>query len=275
MLGSRIAGFVNGVVDAAPGDGERDRARAGERAHVRTSRVRSARALSARKPTIAIARDPERLRERLPVPAGDHEAADPLDHVGDGVVRRDRAKPVLLDEVAREERRAEEQQDEEQREEALHGLAGAGAQRDERAEAGERERDRDREQQQHERAADAGGDPDAERDADDEVQHGADDAHEERAAELAGEQRRAGHRRHREAVEEAALDVAREVLAAVERGEQRALHERDREREVEVAGGRKARQVRRRVQPRGVDRQQDEREDDREDHLRGLAQDRA
>ena len=55
----------------------------------------------------------------------------------------------------------------------------------------------------------------------------ADDAHEQRAAELAGEQRRAGHRRQREAVEEAVLDVAREVLAAVERGEQRALHERD------------------------------------------------
>ena len=39
---------------------------------------------------------------------------------------------------------------------ALHRLAGAGAQREERAEHPERDRDRRREHDKHERAADAG-----------------------------------------------------------------------------------------------------------------------
>ena len=232
------------VVDPAPGDGERDRAGACEGAHVRSSLVRRARALSARNTTMTARRDREGRPQRARVPARDHEAADALDHVRDRVVRRDRAKPVLLDEVAREERRAEEQQDEEQREEPLDGLPGAGAQRDERAEARERHADRDREDDEHERAADARRDPGAERQADEQVDERADDAGEQRAAELADEQRGAGHRRQREPVEEAVLDVAREVLPAVERREQRALHERDGEREVEVARGREAGQLR-------------------------------
>ena len=60
----------------------------------------------------------------------------------------DRAEPVLLDQVARQRHRREEEEDEEDREEALHRLAGADAQGEERADAAERERDRQREQEQ-------------------------------------------------------------------------------------------------------------------------------
>ena len=57
------------------------------------------------------------------------------------------------------------------------------------------------------------------------------------ARQLARDQRRAGHRRERQPVEEAGLDVARQVAAAVDGREEAALEERHRQREGEVGVG--------------------------------------
>ena len=46
-------------------------------------------------------REPEPERQRLAVPARDDQRADALDQVGDRVVGRDRAEPVLLDQRCR------------------------------------------------------------------------------------------------------------------------------------------------------------------------------
>ena len=73
------------------------------------------------------------------------------------------------------------------------------------------------------------------------------------AAELAGEQRHAPHRRERQSVQEPRLDVAREIGSRVHGREERALDERDRERERDVRVRRKAGKLRRRIEPAGVD----------------------
>ena len=80
------------------------------------------------------------------------------------------------------------------------------------------------------------------------------------ARELAGDQRGARHRRERQPVEEARLDVARQVGAGARHGEDARLDERDREREGEVGVGGEAGQVGGGVQAAGVDRQQEQRE---------------
>ena len=67
------------------------------------------------------------------------------------------------------------------------------------------------------------------------------------------------------------MSIATFVPGAVG-GEQRALDERDRQREVQVRVGREAGQARRRVERRGVDRQQQQREGQRRDDHRRLTQ---
>ena len=88
------------------------------------------------------------------------------------------------------------------------------------------------------------------------------------AGELAEQQRGAAHRRQREPVRGSPVSMSRgEVGAGVDRGEQRALHERHREREV--AGRSRSGSpgmLRRRVEPGRVDREQDQREQRRRDH---------
>src|SRR5439155_25455946 len=73
------------------------------------------------------------------------------------------------------------------------------------------------------------------------------------------------------AVEEAALDVASEVSAAVHHREETTLDERDRERERQIRIGWESRDVRRCVEAAGVDREQEEWEHDRRHDLSGLA----
>ena len=70
------------------------------------------------------------------------------------------------------------------------------------------------------------------------------DAENDHSAELPGEQRGSAQRCQREAVEEAGLDVTREIGACVHRREQRALDERHREREGDEGVRREPRQVR-------------------------------
>ena len=72
-----------------------------------------------------------------------------------------------------------------------------------------------------------------------------DEAEDDDAAELAAMQRGAAHRRQREPVQEARLDVACEVGARVHGREERALDERDGEHEREERVGREAGQLRR------------------------------
>ena len=95
--------------------------------------------------------------------------------------------------------------------------------------------------EQHDRAGAPGRQPNADRQADGEVDERLGQARDDDAAELAGQQRDRAHRRQREPVEEAGLDVAREVGAGVHRREQRALDERHREREGEERVGRESR----------------------------------
>ena len=121
-------------------------------------------------------------------------------------------------------------------------------------------------------AADAGPDLQPGGQADGEVDQRRHQRDHHHAAEVAEQQRGALHRRQREPLEEAGLDVARQARARVDGGEQRALHERDRDREVEVGVGREARELRRRVEPADVDRQQAQREQDRRHEEGGLAQ---
>ena len=72
---------------------------------------------------------PNASAERLGVEAGDEEAADPLDQVGDRVEVAIVRNQLLLDQVPGQRHRGEEEEDEEDREEALHRLAGADPQR--------------------------------------------------------------------------------------------------------------------------------------------------
>ena len=77
----------------------------------------------------------------------------------------------------------------------------------------------------------AGGEVDADRQADGEVDRRLDEAERDDPAELAGQQRDAAHRRQRQPVQEAGLDVAGEIGARVHGREERALDERHGERE--------------------------------------------
>ena len=78
-------------------------------------------------------------------------------------------EPRHVDQVAGNRHRRDEQKNEEEWEHALNGLAGAGSQRDERAEAAEAERDEERERKQDERTEparrqlDSRGEPDGEK----------------------------------------------------------------------------------------------------------------
>ena len=89
---------------------------------------------------------------------------------------------------------------------------------------------------------------------------------------LPDEDRHPPQRRQLQAVEEARVDVGRELGARGDRREHRPLDEGDGDREVQVGVGREAGDLRRRAQPARVDRQQEEREDERRDDQRGLAQ---
>ena len=71
--------------------------------------------------------------------------------------------------------------------------------------------------------------------ADRQVDQRRDQRHDHHAREVPEQQRGALHRRQREPVQEAGLDVARDRAAGVDRREQRALDERERDREVEIA----------------------------------------
>ena len=82
----------------------------------------------------------------------------------------------------------------------------------------------------------------------------------------------APHRRQREPVEEAVLDVFGQRLARVHGREEGALDEGDGEREGQVGVGREARDLGRRVEAGAVDREQEEGEDEAGDDHRRLAQ---
>ena len=99
-------------------------------AHVRTILVRSAEdaASAIRASPPAQAKPSARASS---VPADDHQRTDALEHVRDRVPVGHGAKPVALDEIAGQGHRGQEQRCEEEREHALHGLAAAGAQRNE------------------------------------------------------------------------------------------------------------------------------------------------
>src|SRR6266487_5364844 len=75
-------------------------------------------------------------------------------------------------------------------------------------------------------------------------------------ADLSEQERRAAYRRQGKPVQEAGVDIAREVGARYPGGEQRALQERERQEEREKRVGRKARQMRRGAQAVGVHRHQ-------------------
>ena len=147
-----------------------------------------------------------------------------------------------------------------------------GPQPDERAERGERQRDQHRQHHQDDHAPEARLEVQPGGEADGQVDQAGDQRDDEHAGELPEQHRRAPHRRQRQPVQEAGLDVARDRGAGVDRREQRALDERERDREVEVAVGREARDVGRGVQPRHVDPHQDQREQHRRDDHRRLAQ---
>src|SRR4030095_3934986 len=96
-----------------------------------------------------------------------------------------------------------------------------------------------------------------------------DRANEQHTGELPGEERRSAHGSQRKPVEEAGVDVLRDVRARGVRGEDLPLHEREGEHECEIRVGGKARNPRRRVEAGRIYRQQKEREDQRRnDHDR-------
>ena len=148
--GSRIAGLTSVLWIERQATASRDE---DEAPHVRTSLFFIAAPAKPSVSTMSASAKPNPSASACAVPAGDDQAAHALDQVGDRVVGRDLAKPGDLDQVARQARGAQEQRHEQQREEALHRLAGAEAQRQQRAEAGEAEGDQDRQREQHERAA--------------------------------------------------------------------------------------------------------------------------
>ena len=85
---------------------------------------RAARSTSPRTPISAIEpREPEPEPELLRLPADDHQRPQALEQVRDRVLGRDRAEPLVLDQLARQRARRQEQEHEEQREHALHRLA--------------------------------------------------------------------------------------------------------------------------------------------------------
>src|SRR3954463_9648822 len=121
-------------------------------------------------------------------------------------------------------------------------------------------------------------DPPADDQADRQVDRRLHEREHDHAAELAREERRPAHRRQREPVEKAGLNVAREVGAGVHRREECALDERHREGEGDEGVPREARQVRLGLQPAGVAREQEHREEQRRNDVRRLpdrAHDRA
>ena len=204
------------------------------------------------------------------VPALDDERAEPLDHVADRVDRRDVAEPGHFDQVARQVHARDERREEEQRELRLDAFAGAGAQREPEAERAPAGRDQYGEQQDEERACNTrarcgrrtrGRQPGTRR-----LQRAEPDG----AADLADEERRAADGRQREPVQEARVDVAREVDAGDAGREQRSLQERERQEEREERGRREPRQVRRRAEAVRVDGHQHERERERRDPRPGL-----
>ena len=99
-----------------------------------------------------------------------------------------------------------------------------------------------------------------------------DQRHDHHPREVPEQHRGALHRRQCEPVQEARLHVTGDRAAGVDRREQRALDERERDREVQIGVGREAGDVRRRVQPADVDPHQDQREEHGRDDHRGLAQ---
>jgi hypothetical protein len=79
------------------------------------------------------------------------------------------------------------------------------------------------------------------------------------------------HGRQGEPVEEAGLDVACELDVCVDRREQRALHEWNRQRKREERVRRESGQAGSGPQPARVHGEQQHRKDEREDHVRRLA----
>ena len=104
----------------------------------------------------------------------------------------------------------------------LHRFPGARPEREPRAEGTEPERDDDREHHQDEQTERPGREVDAHGESDRDVEDSLDEAVQDHAAELAGEQRGAAHRRQLQAVEEPDLHVARELGPCVHGREERA-----------------------------------------------------
>ena len=137
------------LLDRAPGDARRRRRRSASCPH--QPRPQGARRCR-RSPISAIAAIaiPKPSASALRVPAEDDRAsAGPRTGTRPGCRSRSMRNQSCSISVARQRARGQEQEHEEQREDALHGLARARAQPDERAERRERERDQHRQHEQH------------------------------------------------------------------------------------------------------------------------------
>src|SRR5215210_3157559 len=97
----------------------------------------------------------ESQEQRLRVPAGDYEAPEALDEVGDRVRRRDVAEPIRLYEITRQVDARHEDGDEEEREGALDCLDRAGPQGQHRPYPPEAQGHEHREQHEHDHAREA------------------------------------------------------------------------------------------------------------------------
>src|SRR5688500_1276778 len=220
----------------------------------------------------------EAEQQRVSAPARDDQAADALEQVRDGIRGRDVAEPVDVDQVPRRVHGREEEEDEEEGEETLDRLARAGAEREEEAERSEGDRDHRGEAEERQDPERSRGEVDADDQADCDIERGLDQTENGHARELADDQGYTPHRGQREPVQEARLDVLREIGSRVHGREEGPLDERDRERKGDEGIRGEAGQLRRLLEPAGVDEQEQHGEQQREDDRRGLpgrADDRA
>src|SRR5215213_1845246 len=141
------------------------------------------------------------------IPAGDHQASDAFDKVGDRVYRRDEAEPVLFYEVPWQVDRRQEDRHEEQRERALDRLHRTRPYRQYGPYTPEPEGDEHREQHYHEHPADAAAYVHAHEQPNREEDDALKEAERHDAGEHSAQKCHGTHRGEREPVEEAALDV--------------------------------------------------------------------
>ena len=181
-------------------------------------------------------------------------------------------KPAGVQQVAREAARGEEDQHEEEGEHPLDRLARAGRERRRAADRAEAHRDQRPEHEDQPRAAQTRVQVGAGDQPDHDVGAGLEHAETRDADQESGDQRDAAQRGQREPVEEAGLDVRRQVRAGIDHREHAALDERHGDRERDVGVGGEAGQARRRLQPARVDGEQDRREEHDREQLEGLAQ---